>query len=373
MDFKDQYFAGFPEVGKEEWLDKIRKDLKGKPIEELYKASPSGLPAIPFSHPDDAPPVLPLIAGTQSWQLCEQLATASAASANAQALEALQFGAEGLEWILPDAWNPEGLPLLLEGIYLDYIGLHFAGKAAEASPALILKPLAEWITKKGVDRTNVSGSIAFDPTGSGQQVDWRFCRELMDFTREALPGFILFTLKENRAAFDSPEGSLADLMARANLYLEKLGPEAAPYIQFELHIGTDYFGEIARIRALRLLWLNVLQAWGQALLPARIVVHFQADAYTDDLFSNMIRATTMAMAAVLGGADRLTVLPYDSGRESSAPYPANFARRIARNVQHLLKMEGMLDELRDPAAGSYFIEQSTGQLAAAAWKKFQGK
>ena len=106
-------------------------------------------------------------------------------------------------------------------------------------------------------------------------------------------------------------------------------------------------------------------------LPA-LAVSFRPNAYTDDLYTNMIRATTMSMSAVLGGAARLTVLPYDAGREALATYPQAFSRRIARNVQHLLKMESGFDQLSDPAAGSYYIETLTRQLADQMWRELGG-
>jgi len=160
---------------------------------------------------------------------------------------------------------------------------------------------------------------------------------------------------------------------RGNLYLEKLTErglspaEAANTLQFSIALGKSYFLEIARIRAFKLLWLNVLKAWGAPLDYPAVEAHFQPEAYSDELHTNMIRATTMAMSAVLGGADRLTVLPYDAGREAQATYSQSFSRRIARNVQHLLKMESFFHEIPDAAAGSYYIEKLTQQLAEKAW------
>jgi methylmalonyl-CoA mutase len=141
-------------------------------------------------------------------------------------------------------------------------------------------------------------------------------------------------------------------------------------MQFSVSVGTNYFLEIARLRAFRLLWLHVLKAWNAPATYPTMEAAFHPEAYTDALYNNMVRATTMAMSAVLGGVQRLTVRPYDAGREHLATYPPAFGRRIARNVQHLLKMESGFETLRDPAAGSYYIEKLTRQLAGEAWKKF---
>jgi len=135
--------------------------------------------------------------------------------------------------------------------------------------------------------------------------------------------------------------------------------------QFSLPIGKSYFVEIAKIRALKILWANVLTAHEvENIVSPTIEVHFSKDELTDDVNTNMIHATTQAMSAVIGGVDRLTVLPAD--KKGTA-----FTKRIARNVQHLLKMESFMDRVHDPAAGSYYIEKLTEQLAEKAWEIFQ--
>lgn len=85
----------------------------------------------------------------------------------------------------------------------------------------------------------------------------------------------------------------------------------------------------------------------------------------------MIKATTMAMSAILGGANQLVVKPYDEDREHLSNYPPQFARRIARNIQHLLKMESGFEQLLDPAAGSHYIEHATIQIADKSWELFK--
>jgi methylmalonyl-CoA mutase len=168
-------------------------------------------------------------------------------------------------------------------------------------------------------------------------------------------------------------------LRRANTYLSKLSErgiapsEVAAALQFSDSVGKSYFYEIARLRAFKLLWFNVLNAWGIPLQSPCVAVQFQPEAYTDELYTNMVRGTTMAMSAVMGGAARLSVLPYDAGRETQSERSAAFSRRIARNVQHLLKMESSLHEIADPAAGSYYIERLTHQLAEQAWAAFSAE
>ncbi len=219
------------------------------------------------------------------------------------------------------------------------------------------------------------GSLGYDPASQAAASvpaiapDWRYLADLTEFAQQKFPQFKVLSL----GGSDQPDLA-SDLLRRANVYLEKLtergisAAQAAAAMQFSVKIGPSYFLEMAQLRAIRLVWLNVLKAWGVAPALPALAVSFRPDAYTDDLYTNMIRATTISMSAVLGGAERLTVLPYDKGREALAAYPQAFGRRIARNVQHLLKMESGFDQLADPAAGSYYIETLTRQLAERMWR-----
>ncbi|MCE1200415.1 MAG: methylmalonyl-CoA mutase family protein, partial [Marinilabiliales bacterium] len=158
--------------------------------------------------------------------------------------------------------------------------------------------------------------------------------------------------------------------------LTDLGLDAAfvaPKMRFNFGIGGNYFMELAKLRAARMLWANLVKAY----LPAgevsdevtRLYIHCETSTWNKtiyDSYVNMLRTQTEAMSAVLGGADSLTVLPFDSTFET----PTAFAERIARNQQSLLKEEVHLDKVADPAAGSYYIESLTASIAAEAWKLF---
>jgi methylmalonyl-CoA mutase len=138
-------------------------------------------------------------------------------------------------------------------------------------------------------------------------------------------------------------------------------------LQFSISVDKSYFINIAKIRALKLLYLNLMKAYhieNEALAP--IEANFASLSFDENVNTNMIRATTMALSAVSGGVARLNVLPAD-------PKNTPFTRRIARNVQHLLKMESYLDKVADPSAGSYYIEQLTEMIATKTWDYFQKK
>lgn len=145
---------------------------------------------------------------------------------------------------------------------------------------------------------------------------------------------------------------------------------AAQSIRFHFAIGGQFFMEVAKLRAARLLWAQVVAAFGGNEESTALHV----DAHTArrnktaiDPHVNMLRATTEALAADIGGADSISVAPFDEPLGA----PDDFSRRIARNVQIILQDEAQLKRLIDPAGGSYAVESLTDELARAAWKLFQ--
>lgn len=369
-------FSDFPPVSKAEWLQKVAKDLKTTKLEDLEWDISDDLRLSPFVHADDfASPPTPLGSNASAWEICENIRVDDPESANAQALEALNGGAASLEleFSSPPDWPT--FELALAGVQLDFIGLHFTGPGAVQNPSNIFLHLLRLAKVSNIDTQALRGSIAYDPLRVGGIVDWRYLVDLLEFAQTSFPHFKIISV--GLAQHNNPTVALGKTLRKANEYLIKLNErgiapaKAMQFIQFSMPIGKSYFLEIAKTRALKLLWINVLKGWEAPLHYPGITAYFKPEAYTDDLYSNMIRATTMSMSAVLGGATQLCVLPYDAGRSAAAAYPAAFGRRIARNVQHLMKMESALDELDDPAAGSYYIEKLTTLLADKAWSEFR--
>jgi len=368
-------FSEFPTISKEAWLSQISKDLKDKTLDDLSWKLAEGLTVDPFAHADDFPvPPAPLMTAVKPWEISEDILVGDPATANRTALDALEGGVQGICFRLNGSVDADAVAQMLEGIYLDFIGLHFAGAGVEANPGIILSHLSQVAGSKGLKTGQLRGSLAYDPALHNKIVDWRYLADLLQFTAESFPQFSIISVSSD--ADSSPVTDIVSLLRQGNLYLEKLSERgispglAAAHMHFSMSIGKSYFYEIAKMRAFKLLWLHVLKAWNAPLVLPVTAVHFREEVYTDEIYTNMIRATTMAMSAVLGGADRLTVLPYDAGREANAAYPPAFGRRIARNVQHLLQLESGFGEMPDPAAGSYYIEKLTQQLAAKAWKEF---
>jgi methylmalonyl-CoA mutase len=367
-------FAAFPPVNKTEWLQQVSKDLKGRPLSDFDWMVDSDWAASPFVHADDhISPDFALESSANGWELQELVPATDPAIANAQALEALAGGAEGLVWEFntPPQWD--ALQTMFNNIHPDFIGLHFMGTGVSQNPAAVVGYLLQLAESRQISAQALHGSMYYNPAAQSGIIDWRYLAELCLFTSEQIPDFQVITVEMKT---QSPVKMLAEALATGNEYFEKLTDRAvspaqvAASMQFQISIGSDYFLEMSKIRAFKMLWLQVLKAWNAPLAYPLVACRFQPEAFTDDLYTNMIRGTTMAMSAVLGGANRLIVAPYDTGREAQATYPAHFGRRIARNVQHLLKMESGLDSIADPIAGSHYIEQLSLGLANRAWQEF---
>ena len=172
----------------------------------------------------------------------------------------------------------------------------------------------------------------------------------------------------------TPTQQLATLLLQAEEVahiLDQVGIDPALSIgamHFYWPSGQDFFLELACIRAFHILWANYLQARGIVPQPAPITAFQSPDTLNIDSYQNMITASMQSMSAVLGGVQRLLVLPSDT-REN--PNGSALSRRVARNVQHVLRYEAFLDKVVDPAAGSRMVEQWTTQIAQKAWQLFQ--
>ena len=145
---------------------------------------------------------------------------------------------------------------------------------------------------------------------------------------------------------------------------------AASKIRFSFGTGSDYFPEIAKLRAARLLWSVVLNGYHPAKDEnIRMDIHSVTSEWNKTIYDpyvNMLRTQTEAMSAILGGTDSLTVEPFDTVFRQ----PDDFSERIARNQQLILKEEAYFDKVADPAAGSYYIENLTNLIADNSWKLF---
>ncbi len=375
MTEQDHLFSEFSPTAKAEWLAKVEKDLKGKPLQELRWQLEENIILDPFYHPEDMESTPAPLQAPNDWEVGEYIDVEDIKTANAALIEGLQGGAEAPLFRLDRPLGASQLEELLEGAGLSFISTNFGEYYADKEPWALFRHFTALLEKQGADKRSVRGSIDFDPL-----LDWAHppvdkLAELIRFCRENMPHFRPFQVNAHRfhSGPDDSSLELAYTIAKGSEYLARLTEHGLSaqtinaHMQFSIAISKSYFVEIAKLRALRILWANIMKAYGAAQ-PPFLAVHFAKESQDEDPNTNMIRASTQAMAAVIGGADKLYVLPANHARQEPS---TSFSRRIARNVQHLLKMESHLHRVMDPGAGSYYIEKLTEKLAEQAWEQFR--
>lgn len=374
------HFDAFAQPTKADWLAQLAKDLKGKPLSDLDWQLEERVRLSAVYTAEDLPSPPPtLVHGrtNNAWQIGEYIDVHDAGAANAQALEGLRGGVNAplfRFFHLPDVAE---LAVLLADIEPAYISVHFAPHYPDKDPAELFRNLIYYTRQRGVPLADIRGSIDFDPLLDWTSPPWPPLVRLLRFADRYMPQFKVLQINGQvlHTGADDSARELAWMVAKGVAYMAQLAELGVPpsvtngHLQFSVAVGKRYFVEIAKIRALKLLWANVLAAYGieGAALPP-IAAHLATESQTDNREYNMISAATQAMSAAIGGADSVFVLPADAATQEQS---SSFTRRIARNVQHLLQLESHLDRVADPAAGSYYIETLTQALAASAWAQFQ--
>lgn len=357
----------FPPGDKLAWLAQVRKELKDDLAPDTLRWQlPEGFAAEPYYTADEVAG-LPLadIQAAQKVQpgwLNAPEYVIDDQSDNARLRDALSRGADALVLSVSDTTD---LTRLLHGIKLSETPVYFRLAGNSAAFVRTLKTVAPYQIRGGLlpERITNPATLAEATRLTADSPQFRtigisghdFHNAGATATQE-----LAFTLARLAEQYDA--------LARAGLTIDELVPKT----WLSVSVGTSYFTEIARLRALRVLLKRFLLTLTQPPTAdySLFTVHCQTSTFYDATatpYTNLLRATTEAMAAVIGGCDLLTVHPYDTVLDSST----EFSERIARNVSVLLKEESYLDKVADPSAGSYYVETLTHGLAERAWTLFE--
>ena len=396
---KEILFSEFPPIDTPAWEEKIKADLKGADYEKkLIWKSEEGFPVKPYYRsedlqnlehlnivPGEPPYTRGLRTGNNNWVIRQDITTTDIVEANRLALEAIAKGAGAVGLMVREVTTHKQLNRLLQGIDLTTTGIHFL---SSRSYPLTLELFIYEINHRESGGEKITGSINFDPISylllkGDYYVNWIHNLEetiyLLSTVRKRVPHFKAITVNGH---YFPDSGStlvqeLAFSLASACEYLAGLTDkgipvdEVAPHIQLSLGIGPNYFMEIAKYRAIRLLWTRMIEQFHPVREESfRVSVHGTTSLWNKTIFDpyvNMLRTTTEGMAAALGNADSVTIRPFDA----TSAAEGEFSRRIARNQQLILKEEAYLDKIADPAGGSYYIENLTHSIAHHAWTLFR--
>jgi len=395
-DSKETLFSDFPAVSTQEWMDKITVDLKGADYEKrLVWKTYEGFKVKPFYRQEDLeglktteglPGQFPYLRGNKkndnTWFIRQDIQVDNPEEANAKALDLLNKGIDSLGFkIKGKDVSEEFIHTLLKDICCECIELNF--KTCQRQTVKLARFVTQYFKEKGYAPEKLQGSFNFDPIGKMLKKG-KDRSELIPTAKELIeiltpyPSFRCIAVNSlqlnNAGAYIYQE--LGYALAWGNQYLACMTEAGVPVdtaaqkIKFNFGISSNYFMEIAKFRAARLLWAQIVNEYKPSCLCAcQMIAHAETSHFNLTLFDahvNLLRTQTEAMSAALAGVDSMTVTPFDQVYES----PNEFSERIARNQQLLLKEEAHLNRIVDPAAGSYYIENLTVSIAKQAWELF---
>jgi methylmalonyl-CoA mutase len=395
-DSKEKLFSDFPAVSTQEWMEKINVDLKGADYEKkLVWRTNEGFKVKPFYRKEDLeglktteglPGQFPYVRGNKkdsnAWFVRQDILVETPAAANAKALDILNKGVDSLGFRLKaEQVNKADIETLLDGIQAECVELNFS--TCQRHTVQLANILVEYFRQKGYDPQKLQGSVDFDPLsrmltrGKDTSALLADAKELVE-VMSALPGYRCIAVNaielNNSGSYIAQE--LGYALAWGNEYLSRLTEAGVPVdlaakkIKFNFGISSNYFLEIAKFRAARLLWADIVKEYKpECECSCKMVAHAETSTFNLTLFDahvNLLRTQTETMSAALAGVNSISVTPFDKAYEK----PDDFSERIARNQQLLLKEESHFDKVVDPAAGSYYIENLTVSIAQQAWNLF---
>ena len=393
---KEKLFSEFQAPTTQEWLDKIEVDLKGADFQKkLVWRTNEGFNVQPFYRREDLadlkavnslPGEFPFVRGNKKdnnlWFVRQNIDVEDAKAANEKALDILNKGVDSIGFKISGSnVNKAFIATLLDGILPQYVELNFT--TCQRHCVELAQVLDEYFKEKNYPLAELKGSINFDPIskilGKGKDVSpvLSFAKQLIEALTE-LPGYKCINVNSvdlnNAGAYIYQE--LGYALVWGAEYLNQLteagvdATEAAKRIKFNMGVSDNYFMEIAKFRAARLLWAQIVKQYEPKCdCACQMLVCAVTSEYNQTLFDsyvNLLRSQTEAMSAAIANVDSIVVTPFDKPYES----PTEFAERIARNQQLLLKEEAHFDKLVDVAGGSYTIEHLTDAIAKEGWKLF---
>ncbi|PIE51358.1 methylmalonyl-CoA mutase [Candidatus Fermentibacteria bacterium] len=416
-------FDEFQRPSREEWKEAAIALLKGRPFEKaMYTKTPEGITIDPIydlasldalSHTGSLPGYAPFVRGTKvsgnlikPWDICQQVYAGDPEEFNTILIEDLHNGQNALNMPLDapslagiDADNADtssvgnrgvsistvaDLEVAFKEIIFDALPVHIN---TGNNPVPLTAMFLALLEKRGTDPASLHGVLGYDPLGqiAGHGTIGITIEKSMNLMSEVLTAVsesdsdLRTILVEGHPYHNGGADSVTELaymIATGTFYLREMlnrghSVEAvSKRVVFSLSLGSNFFMEISKIRAARMLWHRIVKEFGGNDDARKMYIHGKTSSWTKtvyDPYVGMLRNTSEAFSGAMGGVDSLTVIPFDEAiREADS-----FSRRVSRNVQSILQEECHFTRPIDPAGGSWFIESLTSEVSASAWKAFQ--
>ncbi len=391
-DNSEKLFDMFPPVSTEEWKAKVVADLKGADFDrKLVWKTNEGFNVQPmyraediasFKTTDSLPGEYPYVRGISKhndWLTRQDIVAPTVAEANAIALDVLTKGVTSLGFKVSDAAD---VAALLEGVDLAKVEINL--DCCPRKALAVAQALVACVKAAGAEK-HFHGSVGFNPCRPALRHGKPFDKNeaiatalaLIETVKE-IPGLKVISVDSvvlsNAGAYIYQELGFA--LAWGADWLTLLTDrgvavdEVAHRIKFNMGVSSNFFMELAKFRAARMLWAQIVKQYKPEHEDnCKMHVHASTSRFNQTIYDahvNLLRSQTETMSAALAGVESITTTPFD------LPYkePDAFSERIARNQQYLLKEESHLDKVIDPAGGSYYVETLTVSLATEAWKLF---
>lgn len=361
----EKLFNDFDSVSSKQWKQQIQFELKGADYNEtLIWNSPEDIMVKPFYHFDETEKALPAANLTHGFSICQDIFVHDLEKSIFRANDSINRGAESLRFTIAD--EKIDVVKLLESLPLEKIVVYFQ---LEFLSIDFIKKIDKMATEK-----NATIYCNLDPVGQlAKDGNWFTSTEkdnfdLLNKLNSECQTVSLISI--NSALYQNAGANIVQQLAyslsHANEYFNRLSKINKPIV-FEVAVGTNYFFEIAKLRALRLLFNLIAKEYNHTLDCHIIATPTKRNKTIYDYNVNMLRTTTECMAAILGGADAVSNLPYDVLYHKSN----EFGERISRNQLLVLKHESYFNKVHNASDGSYYIESVTKQLAEKALALFK--
>ncbi|PEK98988.1 methylmalonyl-CoA mutase family protein [Bacillus sp. AFS017336] len=412
---EENLFTEFPKPTAQEWRDVVEKSLKGATIEEkLVTKTYEEIALKPMYGDEDLanypylksqPGEFPYVRGTneqgyldQAWEICQEIDCASAEEFNRVARHDLDKGQTMLKIRLNDSvetnnGNPKkGLILksvsdfrtAFQNINLEEVPLYI--ETVNGGQAFFGTFIA-YLQQQNYDLTKIKGCLGMDPLSNlvkdgtlPYKIEnaYKMMGEITKWSVKNTPNLrnILVQSHPYHDAGGNAVHELAFAISSGLEYLREMDQQkvslddAASKMLFSFSIGSNFFMEIAKLRAARMIWARIIKELGGNDASQKMKIHSRTSAWTKTIYDpyvNILRGTVEAFAGVIGGTDTLHISPFDESIKPSE----EFSRRIARNTHLILDKESNLSKVTDPAGGSWYIESLTYTLAEKVWELFQ--